>query len=96
MHKGDWLTLCQPSTSVDPLEYENPMEVNFDRRHRHLAFSFGPHFCLGSHIGRRELNVALEKILSQLPNLRVAPDSQVVSHGGAVFGIAHLELQWDT
>ena len=96
MHKGDWLTLCQPSTSVDPLEYENPMEVNFDRRHRHLAFSFGPHFCLGSHIGRRELNVALEKILSQLPNLRVAPNSQVISHGGAVFGIAHLELQWDT
>jgi cytochrome P450 len=96
MKAGDWITLVQASTSIDPLEYENPMEVDFERRHRHLAFSFGPHFCLGSHIGRRELNVALEKILVQLPNLRIKPDSSVITHGGAVFGVAHLELEWDS
>ncbi|NKI16546.1 cytochrome P450 [Spongiibacter sp. KMU-166] len=94
MKQGDWITLCQPTTSIDPLEYSNPMEVDFNRRQRHLAFSFGPHFCLGKHIAFRELNVALEKILFQMPELTLAPGSEVITHGGAVFGVAHLELQW--
>ena len=94
MKKGDWITLCQAVSSVDPDEFKKPFEVDFNRRGRHLAFSFGPHFCMGNHIGRREMIVAQEQWLGQLPPFTLKPNSPIHVHGGAVFGIEHLELQW--
>lgn len=94
MQQGDWITLPQATSSVDPSEFENPMEVNFDRRGRHMAFSYGPHFCMGNHIGRREMVVALEKWTSQVPMFSVKAGAPFTVHGGGVFGIEYMELQW--
>ncbi|MDX1512068.1 MAG: cytochrome P450, partial [Nitriliruptorales bacterium] len=37
----------------------------------HLAFASGPHTCLGMHLARAEMRVALETLLDRLPNLRL-------------------------
>lgn len=94
MKKGDWITLPQALSSVDPDEFEDPLTVKFDRHGRHLAFSFGPHFCMGNHIGRREMIVALQKWTSQIPMFSVKPGAPFTVHGGGVFGIEYMELQW--
>ena len=64
----------QPVTLVDL-----PMELH---RHidEHLAFGFGRHFWLGSHLARLEATTALNAFFDRLPNLRLdrAQDAQVV------------------
>jgi cytochrome P450 len=96
MKKGDWVSLTQAHGSLDPREFDNPLEVDFKRKGvRHFAFSFGPHFCIGSHLARREIAVALQQWLTRIPPFRVREGTEVVRHAGGVFGIEHLELAWD-
>ena len=40
----------------------------------HLAFGFGPHFCLGAALARLELNVMFAELLRRLPDLQLAGD----------------------
>jgi cytochrome P450 len=94
--QGDWISLTQSLGSLDPREFDNPMEVDFQRKQvRHFAFSFGPHFCIGSHLARREMAVALQQWLTRIPPFRVKEGSTTVRHAGGVYGIEHLELAWD-
>ena len=58
------------SANVDPDLYDDPLEVRFDREvNRHLAFGGGIHRCLGSHLARRELRIALRRVASTHPGL---------------------------
>lgn len=44
---------------------------------RHLGFSSGPHFCVGSHLARLQAKVALEELLSRHPDVGVDLDNAV-------------------
>jgi cytochrome P450 len=50
-----------------------------------LAFGFGPHRCLGMHLGRMENEAALGALLQRLPRLRLDPDAADVHITGAGF-----------
>ncbi|WP_278186405.1 hypothetical protein [Streptomyces triculaminicus] len=39
-----------------------------------MAFGHGPHFCLGSRLGRLEAAVALPRLFDALPGLALAAD----------------------
>lgn len=97
MKAGDWITVNYSMGSTDHALFENPMAVDFDRRNvRHFAFGFGPHFCMGSHLARRELEVALREWLARVPNgWRLKPGTETTTHGGHSFGINAIELVWD-
>jgi cytochrome P450 len=95
MKAGDWISIMTPLASTDPAEFDRPLDVDLDRRTpRHLAFSFGPHFCMGSHLARRELIVALEQWLAHVPPFRIKDGEDVIAHGSGVFGIDHMVLTW--
>ena len=67
------------SVFADPLRYN----VHRENARRHLAFSFGEHFCLGAHLARLELATALGRILDRLPGLRlVACEEPAASPSG--------------
>jgi cytochrome P450 len=71
----------------------DPDVWSLDRRPvGHLAFSIGEHFCLGAHLARAELRVALDVLLSRLPNLRLVEDPVFV--GAAIRGPRRLCVTW--
>jgi len=38
---------------------------------RHVAFGYGSHVCIGQHLARMELTMALNTLLDRLPHLRL-------------------------
>jgi cytochrome P450 len=51
----------------------------------HISFGHGPHMCLGVHLARIEMRVALEHLLDRLPNLRLDPAAVDPHIRGQVF-----------
>jgi cytochrome P450 len=72
--KGDAVTLSIFGAHRDETVFPDPDVFNIDRPLRPLlGFGFGPHMCLGQHIARVEVEVAVDALLD-LPNLRLDPD----------------------
>ena len=72
---GTRVMLLLGAADTDERIFDHPDEVNFGRSgNRHFAFSGGPHRCLGSHLARRELSVALEEWHKLIPNYEIAPE----------------------
>jgi cytochrome P450 len=91
---GDRVLLSNPAACRDPREFPDPGEVKIDRNpNRHMAFSVGPHRCIGSHLGRIELKVALEELLRRIPAFTLDPDRPPTLHHGQVRGFEDLHLK---
>jgi cytochrome P450 len=75
IEKGDNLRLLWAAADMDPEVFPDPTKVDFDRAdNRHVAFASGFHRCLGSHLARMELRVAIETLHRRLPDYRPDPD----------------------
>ncbi|MFE0175571.1 cytochrome P450 [Streptomyces sp. NPDC059002] len=96
MRKGDRVLLSWGMSGLDPDVFENPHEVNFERETtRQLAFGVGPHRCLGMHVARRIIQIALEEWHTRLPAYRQAPDSRPIRHYSPTRGLLNLDLVFD-
>jgi cytochrome P450 len=96
MKQGD--LVCCPSQigNRDPREFPDPDRIDLTRNaNRHMAFAYGVHRCLGSHLARRELIASLEEFLARVPPFRIREGTEPVAHGGFVFGVESLHLRWD-
>jgi len=83
LRKGDHISLLIGASNADESEFDRAHEVNFERgANRHLAFGGGPHRCLGSHLARLELRVALEEFHRRIPDYSLAPDAELRYSGG--------------
>jgi cytochrome P450 len=57
----------------DPRQFENPDTMVLDRlNNQHLAFSAGPHFCIGAQLARLEAQVAILRTIQRFPRLRLS------------------------
>ncbi|MBI2170098.1 MAG: cytochrome P450 [Actinobacteria bacterium] len=75
---GERAILLLHSADTDEAEFDGADEVDFGReRNRHFAFGGGPHRCLGSHLARRELKVALEELHRRIPEYSLAPGAEL-------------------
>jgi cytochrome P450 len=84
------------SANVDPEQFPDPLAVRFDRDvNRHLAFGSGIHRCLGSHLARRELRVALTEWHRRIPEYTLAPGYRVAYKPPLRF-VPDLALVWPT
>jgi cytochrome P450 len=83
MKAEDWILLSFPAANRDPELFEDADKVIIDREvNRHSAFGLGIHRCLGSHLARLEVRVALEAWLARYPVFSLAdPDAVRWSHG---------------
>ena len=90
---GDGVTVGIGAANGDA-EFADPHVVDFQRQgNRHLAFGAGPHRCLGSHLARMELRVALEEFHKRIPNYSVA-DGATLLYSPAIRQTFGLPLQW--
>jgi cytochrome P450 len=91
---GDELTVCWAAANLDPAGFDDPLTVDFDRAaKRHIAFASGFHRCLGSHLARMEMHVALEVWHQRIPDYEIAPGSDL-SYSGNPRAPHHLTLTW--
>ena len=71
---GDQVMIMIGSANTDEAEFSDADEVRFDREvNRHIAFGGGIHRCLGSHLARLELRVALREWHKRIPDYQIVP-----------------------
>jgi cytochrome P450 len=93
---GSFVLVNVGAANVDPAEYDDPMDVRFDRDvNRHLAFGGGVHRCLGSHLARRELRVTLREWHRRIPEYSLKPGIELQYAAGLRL-VENLELVWPT
>ena len=92
---GDIVLMPTPLAANDPAVFPDPEIVDFDRKPRHLSFGYGPHLCIGLHLARREMRIALEEGLSILPPFQIAPGATIESFVSGIVGPKSLPLVWD-
>jgi cytochrome P450 len=89
---GDMVTVMLGSANTDDAEFGDGDVVRFDRSpNRHLAFGGGIHRCLGSHLARQELRVALREWHRRFPDYHIDPGTPV-EHMTGIRSVARLRL----
>ena len=74
------------SANHDDARWEDPEVFDIFREQKpHAAFGFGPHMCLGMHLARMEMRVAVGAVLDRLDDVRLAPDAEDVHIHGERF-----------
>jgi cytochrome P450 len=72
--RGSIVTLMLGGANRDPAQFHDPNQLILDRTEndrRILSFGGGLHYCLGARLAQLELHIALETLLTRLPDLRV-------------------------
>jgi cytochrome P450 len=74
---GERVTVLIGSANIDERGFPEPADIDFERpANRHLAFGGGVHRCLGSHLARLELRVALEQLHERIPDYSIKPGEE--------------------
>jgi cytochrome P450 len=94
MKADDWILLSFPAANRDPAQFDRAGEVVIDREvNRHAAFGLGIHRCLGSHLARMELRVALQVWLERIGEFTLADPPAVTWSAGQIRGPRTLPLR---
>jgi cytochrome P450 len=92
IHQGDSVMVMLGSANTDETEFEDADEVRFDREvNRHLAFGGGIHRCLGSHLARLELRVALREWHRRIPDYALV-EGTTLAYTAGIRSIDHFPL----
>ncbi len=93
--EGDKTVLFYQAANRDDAVFADPERFDITRSpNPHVGFgSAGPHFCLGSHLARREIKAMLRELLTRIPDIRAAqePDYLLSSF---INGIKHLPCEF--
>ncbi|GAA4107511.1 MULTISPECIES: cytochrome P450 [Streptomyces] len=94
---GEGVIASNGAANWDSAVFEDPhvFDIHRDARN-HLAFSNGPHQCLGANLARVQLEIVFETLLARIPTLRLAVPVEELSfmHGGHIYGLHELPVTW--
>jgi len=92
---GDKVVVWYPAANRDPAVFAEPELFDIARKpNNHIAFGGpGPHFCLGAHLARLELNVAFKMLYDRYPDITSAGEP-VMLRSNFVNGIKHLKATY--
>lgn len=84
---GGHLWMLYAAANLDERQFPDPcrFELNRPNVKQHLAFGFGPHYCVGATLARTEARIAIEVLLSKVPRLEWAG-----GHGPVAYEPSHV------
>lgn len=95
MKAGDHIMAMVSVANFDPAAFGCPRQFNPERTaNRHFTLASGPHICLGQHLARQELKLALELWLKRVPMFSLRDESDRMVNPG-LLSARNLPLVWD-
>lgn len=95
MKAGDMVNCPLALAGMDELANPNPEKIDIDRQSRaHLAFSAGPHVCIGNFLARMEMKVLTEEWIRRIPSFWVKPGTEAQWRAGGVMALHNVWLEW--
>ncbi|MFE5700363.1 cytochrome P450 [Rhodococcus koreensis] len=93
---GEGVRALLNAANRDPRAFANPdaLDIGRPEAHRHIAFGYGIHQCLGQGYARVEMQVAIETLFRRMPNLAmgVPLDEVHFKYESAVHGVHELPV----
>lgn len=91
--EGDRVVIWYRSANHDETVFDAPEHFDVTRSpNPHLGYGAGgPHFCLGAHLARMEIRIALEELYRRFPDLVVTAEPERVAMR-QINGIKHLQV----
>jgi cytochrome P450 family 142 subfamily A polypeptide 1 len=79
--RGDRIVLLYPSANRDEAVFDEPFRFDIRRSpNPHVAFGFGTHLCIGTHVARTTLAAVFGELSRRITNLRVVAEPDVESN----------------
>ncbi|MEU7059810.1 cytochrome P450 [Streptomyces sp. NPDC046197] len=97
IRKGDAVLLSLASANRDETVFPDAARLDLARTpNPHISFGHGIHYCLGKHLGRMEMEIALDGLVRRFPDLRLAvPESELPWHSGEInHTLTSLPVVW--
>jgi nocardicin N-oxygenase len=97
--KGDAVVLSLASANRDETVFPDADRLDLSRaRNPHISFGHGVHHCLGKHLGRMEMEIAIDGLVRRFPDLRLAvPQDELPWHAGEInHTLTSLPVTWGT
>jgi cytochrome P450 len=92
---GTLMVMSWSAADLDPRYFPDPLTVDLDRApNPHIGFASGFHRCLGSHLARMEMVVAMETWHRRIPDYRIKPGTELV-YSGNPRAPHRFPLVWD-
>jgi cytochrome P450 len=96
LHAGDRVLVHFASANRDADVFERPDELDFTReRNPHVAFGMGVHRCIGMHLARQQIRIAIDTLLERITNLRLAPGTEISRRPGMSRVLYALPIEFD-
>jgi hypothetical protein len=94
---GTRIGVLLASANRDERHWEDPDRFDLRRAtQRHIAFSRGPHVCLGAFVARQQIgHSALPRLFARFPRLRLVDGFEARQIGWVFRGLASLDVTWD-
>jgi cytochrome P450 len=85
--EGARLFLWLAAAGRDATVFPGPDQFDIHRSNadQHLAFGKGLHYCLGTNLGKLEVQTAVAQLARRYPRLRLAPDQKLTFHPNISF-----------
>ena len=94
--KGDYIIYNLGAANRDPSMFNCPGETDITRTpNRHLSFAAGTHRCLGLHLARLNLRIAIEAFITRIEDFSLAPGFTPCYLGGITRSLRELPLEFE-
>lgn len=94
--KGEMVMLAYAAAARDPRHFDDPDKIDIERKiPTNIAFGYGPHRCIGSHLARLQALTTMEEMLRRLPDVRMpAGQAPTFSHSTVTRDMLTLPLEF--